>query len=588
MDFDHVEIYMDGVLAGTINKGVQYFNATYFMPGTAHIISTRTVDIAGRVNTTWVNQSASTTFAYTYVSYFNAANGSVANPDYAMNAGDGLSAILSEEQAGGSNQSDRPTNPIKTRTNGTQGGGSYTPSNLTDSDGAIDITIPDVASAAHTFDTSAVRNTTTTAWGTLNPNTLSYTAGTGSSVMVLGIVTAGTAYRTIGTPTFNGKSFTSIGRNMGPPTAEGSAELWYLLLNPGDTGSAYTVSVPNAATSRPLNFYVATFKSSSGVSAIDAFANSSGMMTNPNNSVTTTVNGDAIVSVLFSGAQTSTGAINYGGIQLYVNDPGAYFGKLGYKINASTGTNFSGWTVAVDDFALLTAAFKVVPTYSLNITYNFTETNPDSTWQSISIQDSSYADPLTNVSIYNNASGQWESLFPTGFNGGTTPAQHVNTVVGASGNASDYDSGSGQIKIRYNWTGSMQNNTLGVDLLNVTVNYASGGIYRLNITSTTTGIPNTTNPNNHELQIKYYVSGDNFTLQVWNGAAFVNKTTLNKISPDYYNYTFSSNELQPDASTTGGTVGNIDQYYVLVRYVDLTPNGVQGNLYLDYQRVYSW
>ena len=164
----------------------------------------------------------------------------------------------------------------------------------------------------------------------------------------------------------------------------------------------------------------------------------------------------------------------------------------------------------------------------------------------------------------------------------------MNVIKGASGNASNYDAGSGQIKIKYNWTGSTQNNSLGVDLLNVTVNYHVVGVYQLNITSNTTGIPNTTNPTNHELQIKYNVSGDNFTLQVWNGAALVNKTTLNKTSPDYYNYTLSSNELQPDGSTTGGTVGNIDQYYVLVRYVDLTPDVVQGNLYLDYQRVYSW
>ncbi len=220
------------------------------------------------------------------------------------------------------------------------------------------ILFSNAASAAHTLENSSVRYATSTTWvGTLNPNNLSYTAGTGSSVMVLGIVAAGTAYRTNGTPTFNGKSFINIGRNMAPTSPEGSAELWYLLLDSSDTGSAHNVSVPDA-NAILLNFYVATFISSTGASALDAFANSSGTWANPNNSVTTTVNGDAIVSVLFSGAGTSTGAINYGGIQLYVNDPGAYFGKLGYKINESTGTNFSGWTVASDDFALITAAFK--------------------------------------------------------------------------------------------------------------------------------------------------------------------------------------------------------------------------------------
>lgn len=216
--------------------------------------------------------------------------------------------------------------------------------------------IPSVV-ADHTFDTSGNYLTTTTAWSTVDPGNLSYTAGTGSTVMVLGIYVVGSTYRTDGTPTFNGKSFISLGRNVAS-TPETTAELWYLPLSTTDTGAAYNISVPNAATSRDINFAVVTFKSGTGMSGLDSNNSTNGMTANPNNSVTTTVTGDAIVSVLGSGAGTSTGAIGYGGTQLYVNDPGAYFGKFGYKIMSGTGTNYSGWTVAADDFALLTAAFK--------------------------------------------------------------------------------------------------------------------------------------------------------------------------------------------------------------------------------------
>jgi PGF-pre-PGF domain-containing protein len=70
------------------------------------------------------------------------------------------------------------------------------------------------AFAAHTLDTSSAWKTTTTAWGTDNPATLSYSAGSGSTLMVLGIATEGISYRTAGTPNFNGKSFTTLGRTM--------------------------------------------------------------------------------------------------------------------------------------------------------------------------------------------------------------------------------------------------------------------------------------------------------------------------------------------------------------------------------------
>ncbi|HYN44959.1 MAG TPA: hypothetical protein VER35_03080 [Candidatus Limnocylindrales bacterium] len=69
-----------------------------------------------------------------------------------------------------------------------------------------------LSSAAHTFDNKSTYQTT--AWSTANPGNLSYKAGDGSTVMVLNIFIAGNAYRTTGTPTFRGRNFISLGRNM--------------------------------------------------------------------------------------------------------------------------------------------------------------------------------------------------------------------------------------------------------------------------------------------------------------------------------------------------------------------------------------
>jgi hypothetical protein len=222
--------------------------------------------------------------------------------------------------------------------------------------------------------------------------------------------------------------------------------------------------------------------------------------------------------------------------------------------------------------------------YSQNTTYTFTETNSSVAWQSISIQDSSYGDALANISIFNSTGGQWESILTGSFNGGTVPTQHVNIIKGANGNASSYDAGSGQIRLRYNWNGALFNNSLGVDQINVTVGYFAGGPYHLNITTNTTDIPDA---GTHMLQLRYNVSGDNFTLQVWNGSAWNNRTTLNETSPSYRNITLQPEELIPEGTLTGNS-GSINNYYVLVRYLDLSASSaLQGMLYLDYQRIYN-
>jgi hypothetical protein len=59
-DFDKVMIYLDGIFQTNITNGNQYYNATGLIPATTYEISTRTADLAGNINETWVNRSGTT------------------------------------------------------------------------------------------------------------------------------------------------------------------------------------------------------------------------------------------------------------------------------------------------------------------------------------------------------------------------------------------------------------------------------------------------------------------------------------------------------------------------------------------------
>jgi len=58
-DFNHTTVYIDGAFVENTSTG--YYNLTGLDEGTAHTISTKTVDTSGNINSTWVNDSASTT-----------------------------------------------------------------------------------------------------------------------------------------------------------------------------------------------------------------------------------------------------------------------------------------------------------------------------------------------------------------------------------------------------------------------------------------------------------------------------------------------------------------------------------------------
>ncbi|HNO08674.1 MAG TPA: PKD domain-containing protein, partial [Methanoregulaceae archaeon] len=59
-DFDHVMVYLNDAFQGNVTKGAQVYSSPGLSPSTAYIIGTRTVGTTGLVNTTWVNQTATT------------------------------------------------------------------------------------------------------------------------------------------------------------------------------------------------------------------------------------------------------------------------------------------------------------------------------------------------------------------------------------------------------------------------------------------------------------------------------------------------------------------------------------------------
>jgi hypothetical protein len=58
LDFSHVEVYLDGIWQANVT--VSWYKATGLEPDTEHELGTRTVDLAGNVNDTWVNGTART------------------------------------------------------------------------------------------------------------------------------------------------------------------------------------------------------------------------------------------------------------------------------------------------------------------------------------------------------------------------------------------------------------------------------------------------------------------------------------------------------------------------------------------------
>ncbi|VVB91223.1 Bacterial Ig-like domain (group 1) [uncultured archaeon] len=595
-DFDHVEVMIDDVPQGTVGKGIQSFNASYLMPNSPHNISIRTVDSSGNANATWVKNNASTAPLFTFVFEFTNSSGLgiVSGDSNAMNDSDGgASALLNKTSSGGSamtenytyvsgntantgtvasftnmqsaadggifatftegaavtSRTNRTNNPGKVITTGTQSG-SYTPSNLDNTDGAIDITNPAISGTttakAYLMNTSRSGVGGTLYW---NINTTNGVASNTSTIITI----SGTANRNY---TFRpGQNNNKVTGNPGTAPA-GYGWVSTASVN-GITGAGTwsfqvrTVSSINTRNGRIL-VYVYKYNATSGTNTFLFSASGTA-----NHLGTTT----GTTELITSSAQPE-----------YVFNPDEYL-KIEYWLNAITASN--GATLRFETNTANPYVQYSKNMYSLNTTYTFTETNSSSSWQSISIQDGSYADALANASIFNITSGRWESILAGSFSGGTSPSVHVNAIIGASGNASSYNTGSGQIKLMYNWTNAIFNNSLGIDLINVTVAYTAS-TYSLNITTSTTNVSQDVN-SNYYLEINYSrdAGETGYDVYVYNGTDWNLKGSLTSSSWSLANFTLGNSEI---------INGNVN-----VLYLDQNPaGGVQGNLYIDYQRVHNY
>ncbi|MCZ7402574.1 MAG: dockerin type I domain-containing protein, partial [Candidatus Methanoperedens sp.] len=59
-DFDHVDVYINGIFKGNVPKGDESYSATGLKSDTTYEIGTHTVDVSGNINETWKNDTART------------------------------------------------------------------------------------------------------------------------------------------------------------------------------------------------------------------------------------------------------------------------------------------------------------------------------------------------------------------------------------------------------------------------------------------------------------------------------------------------------------------------------------------------
>lgn len=228
---------------------------------------------------------------------------------------------------------------------------------------------------AHTLDTYQVNNSLSA-----NPSTFNYTCGAGTTVLVVSIVTVGTAARTGGAPTYpKGGTATALTqanstRAVGS-SYEANVEVWYLL--EPDTGSALQVSIPNSG-SNTLHVFTCSAKAASGFTSAYDTANGAenAASANPSAAVTTTVNGAFVFSRSCDGYKDmGTGNKTQFGDSVWGTDHGAYISLRMYELQATLGTTTHTFTVTSDDWGIVVVAFKEAAksyTYSGAITMSLT------------------------------------------------------------------------------------------------------------------------------------------------------------------------------------------------------------------------
>ena len=188
---------------------------------------------------------------------------------------------------------------------------------------------------AHTFDTSA-----NVAGQTASSVTFSYTCGATASILILGITTAASAGRSVGSPTYAGLAFTQAGSTQTSGGNVGTSEIWYLLAPP--TGTANSIVIPNTTT-QTIAAVAASFICAPGLqSVLDVTGGGTGNSANPSVSVTTTSNGAAIFSMA-NDANTLTAS---GQTLIASGANGGSNFAAGYSLQATSGAIAMSWTAS--------------------------------------------------------------------------------------------------------------------------------------------------------------------------------------------------------------------------------------------------
>lgn len=199
---------------------------------------------------------------------------------------------------------------------------------------------------AHSFDTNL-----NVAESSADPIDNSYTVGASGTILVVMITVTG-ATRAGGAPTYNGVDLDQAGSNEA--SAEGEAELWYMLDPPVST--SLTVSVPNTGADDCV-VTIASFISGTGATALDTNNQTNNTTQNPSLAITSSTSSGFIISVLFSGHKDAPFGANRTSIREY--DTGQEGGAVQYYLNPPASPQSMFWqTNDADDWAIVNAAFK--------------------------------------------------------------------------------------------------------------------------------------------------------------------------------------------------------------------------------------
>jgi hypothetical protein len=185
-----------------------------------------------------------------------------------------------------------------------------------------------------------------------NPATFTINCPENTGVLWLWIHVRTTTARSGGTPTYNGVAMTAgnAKANHGG-TAEANGETWYMLNPP--TGSAYTISVPNAGVlNMALIAATATKSASSKAVARENYVSTPGNSTNPS-ATTPSLSNTCIVFAGVGNGATTWAPSGRTGTQIYDWDTGTT--GHGAQYRSGSGALAMGWTFGTSEDWLVQA-----------------------------------------------------------------------------------------------------------------------------------------------------------------------------------------------------------------------------------------